>query len=345
MRVIVPEESGAIRCGELPVPEPSSGEVRLRVRACGLCGSDLHLHHLGLYTPGVVPGHEIAGVVDAVGPDVEEPAPGTSVAVEPLHGCGRCAWCREGRDPLCPEGAIYGVHRHGGFAEQVVVPARRCFALPPDLEPAVGALAEPLAVSLHGLRRAALEPGQRVLVLGAGSVGLLTLAAARWLGAGSVWISARHAHQAELARALGADRVLGEDEASPEALAALTPAEAPHAVVETVGGRADTAAAAVAALRPGGTVSVLGLFTGRVALPPASLFAKEATLAWSNCYVRPPAAAGGRADFAEAVAMLDAERERLAPLCSHGVPLAEAERAWSLAADKAAGVIKVTVLP
>ena len=313
----------------------------MRVRACGVCGTDLHLHDLGLYAPGVTPGHEIAGEVDALGPGVEGLAPGDPVVVEPLHSCGACRACREGRDAICPDGAIYGLNRDGGFAEHALVPARRVFRAPADLPMAVAALAEPLAVAIHGLRRGGFEAGQRILVLGAGPVGLATVAAARFLGAGPVWASARYPHQAERARRLGAARVLGEAEAAPAALGRLPEAERPDLVMETVGGHADTLGAAVAALRPGGVISVLGLFMQDVALPSFPLVRKEVTLAWSNCYVH----TREHADFEDAVALLDAERERLASLATHSVPLDEIPRAYALAADKRSGVIKVTVQP
>jgi threonine dehydrogenase-like Zn-dependent dehydrogenase len=341
MRAALIRGRGKIEAGELERPEPGPGEVRVRVLACGLCGSDLHLFGAGFLPEGHVPGHEIAGAIDALGPGVRGLERGARVAVEPLRSCGACARCAEGRDAICREGKVLGVHLPGGFAEHVVVPAQRAWRVPDDLPGPVAALAEPVAVAVHGVRRGALESGQRVLVLGAGNVGLLTLVAARRLGAGEVWISARHAHQAELARGLGADRVLREEEASPLGLAALGASADIDLVVETVGGGADTLRAACHAIRPGGTISVVGVFFRDPGIEPLPLFLKEGTLAWSNCYQR----AAGRADFAEAVAILDAERERLAALLTHSVPLGEIERAFALASDKASGAIKVSVLP
>jgi threonine dehydrogenase-like Zn-dependent dehydrogenase len=332
-----------VRVEAREIAAPGPGEARIRVRACGLCGSDLHLYELGLYVPGVVPGHEIAGEVEELGPGTAGAgiAVGDAVVVEPLFSCGECAWCRAGRDAICPSGGLFGVRRDGGMAERMLVPVRRLFRAPRDLAPAVAALAEPMAVAVHGLRRGGLERGQRVLVLGAGAIGLVTLVAARGLGAGEVAISARHAHQAELARRLGASRVLAESEATPDALAFLPAAQRPELVVETVGGQADTLRAAVAAAAPGGAVSVLGLFLRRVELDGYPAFAKELTLAFSNCYEHGRA----RADFDDAVALVASERERLAPLASHGVPLADVARAYATAADKRAGALKVTVLP
>jgi threonine dehydrogenase-like Zn-dependent dehydrogenase len=342
MRAAVASAGPAIEVRELPRPDPGPDEVRVAVRACGICGSDIHLFGAGAFRPGHTPGHEMAGVVDALGPGVRGPAPGTPVAVEPFRACGRCAACRRGFDPLCREARLLGVHAAGGLAEYVVAPAARLFAAPAPLPPPVLALAEPLAVAVHGLRRGGLERGQRVLVLGAGSVGLLTLFAARALGAGEVVATARYPHQAAQARALGAARVLDAAEATPEALAELSREDAIDLAVETVGGRADTIAHAAGAVRPGGAVVVLGVFTAPVTLDTMPLLLKELRLVWSYCYHRPPGAAP---DFADAVALLARDPAAAERLVSHAVPLAEIGRAFALAADRRAGALKVSVVP
>jgi len=334
----------ALAIERVTLPEPGAGEVRVRVRACGICGTDLHLFHAGLLPQGLTPGHEIAGVVDRCGPGVDAFAVGDTVVIEPLRSCGECAACRAGRDSICPQLKILGVHESGGMAEYVVAPARRLFRVPADLSPGLAALAEPLAVVLHGLRRGSFAPGQRVLVLGAGTVGLLAVLAARARGAGEVLLTARHAHQAELGRALGATRLLGEAEATAGALAKVARKTPADLVVETVGGTADTLRTAGAALAPGGTVAVLGVFLGAATIDPYPLFMKEGALVWSNCYAR-ASQNHPRADFDDAVALVDAERERLARILTHSVPLGDTPRGFALAADKKAGAVKVTVLP
>jgi threonine dehydrogenase-like Zn-dependent dehydrogenase len=224
------------------------------------------------------------------------------------------------------------------------VPAARVHPVPADLSAPVAALAEPMAVVVHALARGQLAAGQRVLVLGAGSVGLLALVAARRLGAGEVWMTARHSHQAALARALGAARVLHEAEATPRALDALGREAAIDLVVETVGGRADTLRGALAAVRPGGTISVVGLFLGDVALDPLAPLMKEVTLAWSYCYGRRDAGSAG-SDFATAIGVLDGEREALAPLVTHRFPLERSADAFAAAADRRGGAVKISIHP
>jgi len=341
MRAAVARGRGRVEVAAIPIPEPGPGEARVRIRACGLCGTDLHLHHAGLYPPGNTPGHEMMGEVDALGDGVQGLESGGPVAVEPLHSCGSCESCRAGLDAICREGQIYGVQRAGGFAEYAVVPARRLFPVPAELSPQLAALAEPMAVVVRGLRRGALERGQRVLVLGAGSIGLLAVAAARALGAGEVWLCARHAHQAELGRGLGAVRVLDEGESTPLRLDGAGREAPVDLVVETVGGSADTLIQAGAAVRPGGTVSVLGVFMGRTEIDPLGLFVKEASLAFSNCYAHPETGA----DFETAIDLVSDARDALCALTTHAVPLDEIDRAYALAGDKSSGVVKVTVVP
>ena len=327
---------------DVPLPECAPEQVRVRIEACGICGSDLHRYHAEQMPRDHTPGHEMAGVIDAVGGEVSGAVPGTQVVVEPLRSCGACEYCRSGRDSICPDVQLYGWHLDGGLADYVAVPEHRVYPVAADLRPEIAALAEPVAVSIHGLSRGGFEPGQRVLVLGAGAIGQMTLLCARALGAGEVWMTARYAHQAEAARVLGAKRVLTEEEASLGQLQALGRSSAFDLVVETVGGHADTLASACAAARPGGVVSVLGVFMDVPSLDPMQALMKELDLRWSNCYHR---ARNGRADFELAAGLVDTERESLAHLTTHQFPLTEVERAFEIASDKKSGAVKVTVCP
>jgi 2-desacetyl-2-hydroxyethyl bacteriochlorophyllide A dehydrogenase len=229
----------------------------------------------------------------------------------------------------------------GGFAEYAVVPASGAFAVCEEATPAVAALAEPLAVAVHGIRRGGLEKGQRVLVLGAGAVGLTTLLSARAAGAGEVWMSARHENQAEIAMSLGAHRVLREEEATPEALGPLGMSTDFDLVVESVGGTADTVRAACAAVRPSGTVTVLGVFMAPVSIDPMPALLKEVNIAWSNCYHHP---SDEQADFAAATQLIADQHELLERLTTHQYPLSRIEEAFATAGNKRSGAIKVSVI-
>jgi L-iditol 2-dehydrogenase len=341
MKAAVCGGGNTITVEDVPLPSVGAGEVRVRITACGICGSDLHFYKMGLWAPGSIPGHEMTGVVDTIGEGVRDFERDQPVTIEPIRSCGRCDSCRAGLDAICREMKLHGIHLPGGLAEYVTVPARRLFPISGTVDPIVAALTEPMAVVVHGIRRGALESGQRVLVLGAGTVGLLTVVAARAMGAGEVWLTARHAHQATLGRALGATRVLSEDEARPEGLDALGKESPIDLVVETVGGGAETLISASAAVRPGGTISVVGFFMGRVPIDALSLFMKENSLVFSNCYSRP----AQQPDFERAVELVSEHRDAIAPLNTHQRPLAAIGDAFQIAADKKHGAVKVSVVP
>lgn len=340
MRAVTCTGPDQLALEERPIPEPGPGEVRVKLRGCGICGSDLSLLPIGYLGSRITPGHEMTAAIDELGEGVSGFAIGDTVAVEPINTCGRCHSCRSGRDAICPDIQFLGVHVDGGFADYVTVPARRLFPIDARLPIEIAALAEPMAVVIHALKRAQFSAGQRVLVLGAGNLGLLTVVAARALGAEDVWITARHAHQAALAEKLGAGRVYHEPDATPEKLAALGREHPIDCAIETVGGQAETLPLAVAALRPGGVVSVVGLFRGKLELDPYPLFQKEVTLAWSNCYDHPHQ----HTDFENAIQILTEHRGELGDVTSHQLGLEEIQRGFELAADKRSGTVKVTVL-
>jgi L-iditol 2-dehydrogenase len=334
---------GQVRAETVAMRDPRGGQVRLRVEACGLCGSDLHIYHSepDRVRAGMTLGHEIVGVVDAVGEGVDRWRIGDRATVEPLLSCGRCEQCAAGFDNRCRDYALLGLHRPGGFAERVIVDARRLYGVPASLDRRVAALAEPVAVCVHGLRLGRFDPRQPLLVLGAGSIGILTVAVARLWGASEIAITARHAHQARIARELGATAALDPASIRVQAADATTSTASFPLVVETVGGHADTLLDASAAVAPGGRIVVLGVFQDLVSIDPWPLLFKEASLTWSLCYTRPE----GAADFDEAVRLLAAHPDVFARVLTHRVPLAEIDRAFALADDKSSGAVKVTVTP
>jgi len=309
----------------------------VRVRGCGICGSDLHYFSGGFPPPAVCPGHEIAGEVVAAGQDAAV-AIGTRVAVEPLVVCGTCAYCRTGDYQLCPAFRVIGNGVDGGFADQVCVPAYAVFALPDEVDFEVGALAEPLAVAVHALRLARLTLGDRVLVLGGGTIGLLAVAAAIAAGAGEVWATVRHSHQEDAAIALGATRVFRGDDAAKE-LSVAARQQPIDTVIETVGGTAGTIDQAIRLVRRGGTVMVLGIFTAAATIDATSLVVKEVRLIGSMTYGR----AGTRADFDRALALLRTAPERYRALITHRFPLEQIGAAFATAMDKSSGSIKVQI--
>src|SRR5437773_8767976 len=214
MRAALCRGVGRLVVQDVPRPTPGPGEVVVRVRNCGICGSDLHWYHDQMMIPSVCPGHEIAGEVAEVGAGVTALRPGDPVALEGIASCGGCRYCLAGDYQRCLAIGFVGLTIPGGFAEYVSAPARHCFAVPAGVDLATAALSEPLGVAVHAVRLAGLAIGERVLVLGAGTIGLMAVIAARAGGAGEILVVARRPQQREAALALGADRVVGEDAAS-----------------------------------------------------------------------------------------------------------------------------------
>jgi 2-desacetyl-2-hydroxyethyl bacteriochlorophyllide A dehydrogenase len=325
---------------EIASPSPAAKHAVIRVHRCGICGSDLHFYHGALPPPPVCPGHEISGEVAAVGPGVSGVKPGDRVAVEPLVVCGECAYCKTGDYQLCPAFQVAGNSIPGGFAEYMQMPAYALYRLPAAIDYEVGALIEPLAVTVHAARLAPIRMGDRVLILGAGTIGLLAVASARAAGAGEIWITARHPQQIRAATALGATRVFagaaGQSELSTAAY------EQPiDVVIETVGGTADTLNDAVYFVRRGGTVVVLGIFASSPNLAALVVVVKEVRLIGSMTYGR----TGTRADFDIAIDMLARAPEVYRPLVTHRYGISDIGRAFETASDKGSGSIKVAIEP
>ena len=327
---------------DIDVPAVEPGGVLVQVRQCGVCGSDLHFYRGDLpLPPGTCMGHEISGEVAAVGPGVQDFRPGDRVCVEPLLVCGTCEYCRSGQYQLCRQRQLLGTPLPGGFARYVQVPAYCLYRLPDATDFEVGSLIEPLAVAVHGLRLASLSVGDRVLVLGAGTIGLMAVLVAREMGAASVVACGRYGHQREAALALGAESAVEDSE---EALAGLSGSgwgSAFDLVVEAVGGHADTLSQAVGLARFGGRVAVLGLFTRPVTLNAMSVMVRETQLVGAITYGR----AGTRSDFAVALDIAARQAPALRGLVTHRFPLERTGEAFETAADKKTGSIKVSVLP
>jgi 2-desacetyl-2-hydroxyethyl bacteriochlorophyllide A dehydrogenase len=328
----------AFEVQDVEQPQPAPGEVLVRVRNVGVCGSDLHFYR-GQFPvpPGFVLGHECAGEVAALGEGVSGFAPGDRVALELFTVCLTCEQCRSGNYHLCPARKANGLNVPGGLREYMALPPYALYKLPDEVDFELGALCEPLAVAVHGLRLVDLRFGERVGVLGAGTIGLMSIAAAKAMGASFVAATARHPQQKAMAQAVGADAVFdATNEGAAQMAAALGGADV---VVETVGGEADTLGQAMSLIGVGGRISVLGAFTKPVQIHPIMFFLKEARIFGSNCYGRP----GRRSDYEIAIEIMRRNGERLRALITHRFPLEDIAQAYATADDKSSGAIKVTI--
>ncbi len=328
---------GIIELSQYDIIEPPPGWVRIQVASVGICGTDLHLLQAHNFpNEGMRPGHELAGYVDVAGDDVEFKF-GEQVSVEPLLGCDSCFSCHTGHRNRCSDFRVFGVHEPGGIAEYINVPAELVYGLPKTLDPKIGALCEPMAVVVRGVRRGRVGIGSRVAVLGAGSIGLLAIVAARSAGATDVYATARYPRQAELAKAMGATQVFSSGK---ELLKELGNQHIDVAL-ETVGGSADTIAESCRLVRPGGAIVMLGIFDGNTEVPGYEFAVRELSMFGSSCYARDET----EGDFSTACKLVVQHEALLKPLNSHTFSLDQVQDAFATAADKSKGAIKIQIVP
>jgi L-iditol 2-dehydrogenase len=338
MRALLVEHPGDMRLVELPVEEPARGEVLVRVGAAGICGSDVELLD-GTRAPAyvrypIVPGHEWAGTVAAVGAGVRSVRAGDLVVAEGIRPCGECARCREGRTNLCDaEYAETGFTHPGAFADYVVVPARLVHVLPAGTDLAAAALLEPAACVANGLLDGALAPGLDVAVVGAGTLGLLAVAIAALASPAQLWVVGTRPERLALARRLGASDVVDVRDAG-----AVDALSGSFDLVFEAASRADGARTAVALARRGATVVLEGL-SGDTA-PNIS----SEDVALKHLTVQGIFGASSAA-WQRVVALFASGLFDPRPLITHRFPLERHEAAFEVVRDRDAGALKVELVP
>jgi 2-desacetyl-2-hydroxyethyl bacteriochlorophyllide A dehydrogenase len=330
MRAATWETPGKLTVTEVPDPSPSLGQLVVQVGACGICGTDVHIAD-GEFPPTpypIVPGHEFAGRVVAVGDGVPgEWSEGTRVAVDPSLFCGHCPACHAGRGNLCANWNAIGDTVDGAFAEYVAVPHRNAYPIPDGVSDQQGALIEPLSCAVHGLRRIGPVIGQDVLVMGAGTMGLLLMQLLNRAGARSVAMVDRKAARLEPATAVGAASVAQDvSDLDTQSFSVAVDATGAPAAIEAAFGRLDR----------GGRLLIFGVTSGdaEISLSPFRIYNDEITVLGSMAVLNSfGAAADLMADGAIATG----------PLLSDPYPLAGFPDA--LASVRAGEGIKIQVAP
>ncbi|MGI9253904.1 MAG: zinc-dependent alcohol dehydrogenase [Thermomicrobiales bacterium] len=330
---------GNVSVQEWPEPHPGPGQVRIAVRAAGICGTDLHIFHDEYATqPPVILGHEIAGVVDEIGAGVSGVAPGARVTTETyFHTCGRCRFCLDGAINLCPERRSIGSGVNGGFADWVIVPERNVRLLPAGLPFRAGALTEPLACVVHGaLELPKVTAGDVAVVAGPGAIGLLTLQAVRAAGATVIVLGTpADADRLRLARELGAARTIDvANEDAPGIVRDMTGGWGADIVYEC-SGAGPSAAGLLHLVRRRGQYAQIGLFGKPVAWDLDQVCYKELRVTGSNASV--PSA------WDTALRLLAEGRVDTGALVTNLWPLARVEDAF--AAFEAKQGVKHVLLP
>lgn len=325
-----------VRLIEAPRPKPGPDELLVAVSVVGICGSDLHAYHgrHPFIELPVVPGHEFAGTVVEVGVEASDFATGQRVTVEPSLVCGVCYNCTQGRYNICEQLTVIGCQASGAMAEYLTVPASKALHLPGSVTWEQAVMVEPLAVAVHAARMVRFEPGARLLVLGAGTIGLMTLQAAKAMGAGPVMVTDLLQDRLDRALALGADAVVNP--AMVDLGVALDEAFGPEradAIIECVGSAA-TARDAVRVARKGTRIVLAGVFEEEVPLNLGLVQDRELELVGTLMY------AGD--DFATALELLAEGQISVGSLITHRFSLSQAAEAFATA-DSRAGALKVLI--
>lgn len=327
MKALVYHGPGNLCWQDWPEPHPAPGEATIGVRAVGICGSDLHGYQ-GRSNRRLAPmvmGHEFAGVVLDVGSPSDSAWCGRRVVVRPFLHCGACDACAAGRENLCRRRRYIGTTTDGAMAERVAVPLANLLPLEDDISDGQAALTEPLAVALHAAQRCGDLEGRRVAVVGGGTIGLLTLAVLRRLGAAQLTLVEAVAHRQQVGLSFGADRVL----------ATAADSEEFDITVDAVGSP-EAFAICMRRLRPGGVLLALGGWT-TVGLDLGQLVAREIELRGSFNF--------GPATFAEALRWLQLGRIDTGSMLTCERPLADGQRAFDDLSSQRIVDIKVMLYP
>lgn len=328
-----------MRLESIDTPEPGSGEALVRVTAAGICGSDVHgfTGASGRRTPGMVMGHEFAGVVEGASAPEAGVAAGKRVAVNPLSGCGECEQCARGHSHICPSRRTIGVNTgaSGGFSEYVTVPVDNLIPLADTTTDAEGSLAEPLAVALRAVNLSGLSAGEPTLVLGGGTIGLCLLLVCNSKGIGPVFLTDRIEHRLDVARQLGAEALHADAEPVQRVLDA-TDNSGVRSSLDAVG-IAPTVRQALQSTQRGGKVVLVGLAQPGVEIPLYELVPQERCIQGSYAYTPE--------EYREAVRLLNDRVVDASLLVERSVSLEDGPQAFR---DLAAGrdqSVKVIVEP
>jgi L-idonate 5-dehydrogenase len=326
-----------LRLETIPESEPGPGEVRVRVGAGGICGSDLHYWQDGGFGPirvrePIILGHEVAGTLDKLGEGVTGLVPGDHVALNPSQPCNQCRFCAEGLFNHCLAMRFLGSalrfpHEQGGFRDSLVLPAARAVKVSASTSLAEAACSEPLAVCLHAANRAGELAGRRVLVTGAGPIGALCVAVARHRGAAEIVVTDLHDQPLAVAARMGATRTLNVA-TDRDALSEHEAEKGQIDVTFECSAAAPAIEAAIRATRPRGIIVQVGV-GGSIPLPINALVGKEIALVGTHRF---------HEEFAEAARLIDGGEIDVRPIITHSFPPDALDEAFSTAADRTRSV-------
>lgn len=342
MKALVLEAYNHLVYEDVPEPTIADDEVLIEVKACGICGSDVHGMDgsTGRRIPPVIMGHEAAGVIREVGSAVTGWGPGERVTFDSTIYCGECFYCRSGQVNLCENRRVLGVspgtyRQHGAFAELVAVPARILYRLPGAVSFIQAAMLEPLSVAFHAVSLPRIKLGDSAVVVGAGMIGLLVIRALRLAGCGQIIAVDLDETRLAAARTFGADVGLISGPDAPARVQALTEGRGADLGFEVVGVTA-AVQTALASVRKGGSLTLVGNLSPTVELPLQSVVTRQIAL-YGSC------ASSG--EYPACIEMLARGAVDVGPLVSAVAPLSEAAGWFERLYRREAGLMKVIVEP
>lgn len=343
MKALLLTEYKHLEVTEMPEPELGANDVLISVKACGICGSDIHGYDgsSGRRIPPLVMGHEAAGVVARVGDNVQQVSVGDRVTFDSTVYCGECHFCRRGDINLCDQRRVLGVscgdyRQHGAFAEYVLVPQHICYQLPENLAFEHAAMIEAVSIAVHAANRTPVTLGDTAVVVGSGMIGLLTIQAIRLAGCARVIAVDLDDDRLEIARQLGADETLNAGSCDvPAEVARLTGGRGADVVLEVVGAT-PTVKTAIESARKGGSVTLVGNLAPQVEVPLQSIVTRELSL-FGTC--------GSKGEYPACIELLQRGAIQVEPLITAKTTLEDAPGWFDRLYAGEQGAMKVIVQP
>ena len=343
MKALLLQEYRKLTVTDMPEPEVGARDVLVQIRACGICGSDIHGFDgsSGRRIPPLIMGHEASGVVAGMGGEVTKVKEGDRVTFDSMVSCGECSFCERGQMNLCDDRRVLGVscddyRQHGCFAEYAVVPEHIIYSLPDNLPFEHAAMIEPVSVAVHAVKRTPIAKGDTAVVVGTGMIGLLVVQALKAAGCGQIIAVDLADEKLALAQTLGAE--LGINPKITDAVAAIREATGGRGadVAMEVVGATPTVQTAIEATRKGGHVTLIGNLAPKVDFPLQSVVTRELTL-HGTC--------GSNGEYPECIDLLASGAIQVEPLITAKATLDEGAEWVDRLYAAEAGLMKVILQP